>query len=278
MVNPLAKHFRQPAIYLKLPSGGQFYPEGTLDLPVDGKIPIYPMTVKDEITLRTPDALMSGGGMIDVVKSCCPNIKDPWAMPSVDLDAVFIALRLASYGAGMDVNTTCPHCTNSNEHTVDLRSLLDNVKPVNFKDPVTMDGLKFQFKPQRYQDINKVNLLTFEEQRLVNAIILNDDLDQEEKNRQFAESFEKINKMNIETVVVSIKSITNEEGDVVTDTAQITEFLESCSRKTYNDIKDAVQKLIDANKMEPINVQCENEDCLKEYPTTITFDQSNFFG
>jgi len=278
MVNPLAKHFRQPAIYLKLPSGGHFYPDGTLDLPVDGKIPIYPMTVKDEITLRTPDALMNGGGMIDVVKSCCPNIKDPWAMPSVDLDAVFIALRLASYGAGMDVTTSCPHCTNSNEHTVDLRGLLDNVKPVNFKDPVTIDGLKFQFKPQKYQDINKVNLLTFEEQRLVNAIILNDELGQEEKNRQFAESFDKINKMNIETVVVSIKNITTEEGDVVTDTVQITEFLESCSRKTYNDIKEAVQKLIDANKMDPINVQCENEDCLKEYPTTITFDQSNFFG
>ena len=278
MVNPLAKHFRQPAIYLKLPSGGHFYPEGTLDLPVDGKIPIYPMTVKDEITLRTPDALISGGGMIDVVKSCCPNIKDPWAMPSVDLDAVFIALRLASYGAGMDVTTNCPHCTNSNEHTVDLRRLLDNVKPVNFKDSVTIDGLKFHFKPQRYKDINKVNLLTFEEQRLVNAIILNDDLDQEEKNRQFTESFDKINKMSIETVVVSIKSITTEEDDLVTDPAQITEFLESCSRKTYADIKEAVQKLIDANKMEPINVQCENEDCLKEYLTTITFDQSNFFG
>ena len=247
MVNPLAKHFRQPAIYLKLPSSGHFYPEGTLDLPVDGKIPIYPMTVKDEITLRTPDALMNGGGMIDVVKSCCPNIKDPWAMPSVDLDAVFIALRLASYGAGMDVTTSCPHCTNSNEHSVDLRGLLDNVKPVNFKDPVTIDGLKFQFKPQKYQDINKVNLLTFEEQRLVNAIILNDELGQEEKNRQFAESFDKINKMNIETVVVSIKNITTEEGDVVTDTVQITEFLESCSRKTYNDIKEAVQKLINAN-------------------------------
>lgn len=278
MVNPLAKHFRQPAIYLKLPSGGHFYPEGTLDLPVDGKIPIYPMTVKDEITLRTPDALMSGGGMIDVVKSCCPNIKDPWAMPSVDLDAVFIALRLASYGPGMDVTTRCPHCTNSNEHTVDLRGLLDSVKPVNFKEPAVIDGLKFHFRPQKYQDINKVNLLTFEEERIVNAIILNESLDQEEKNRQFAESFEKINKMNIETVVVSILSITTEDGDVVTDTAQITEFLESCSRQTYTGIKEAVQKLIDANKIAPITVQCENEDCLKDYPTTITFDQSNFFG
>jgi len=28
--NPLQKYFRQPKIYIKLPSGGQFYPEGAL--------------------------------------------------------------------------------------------------------------------------------------------------------------------------------------------------------------------------------------------------------
>ena len=52
--NPLFKHFRQPAIYLKLPSEGQVYPDGTIDYPVTKEIPVYPMTVKDELTLSTP--------------------------------------------------------------------------------------------------------------------------------------------------------------------------------------------------------------------------------
>ena len=42
--NPLQKYFRQPAIYVKLPSDGKFYPEGTLEMPVNKEIPIYPMT------------------------------------------------------------------------------------------------------------------------------------------------------------------------------------------------------------------------------------------
>ena len=68
-INPLSGHFRQPAIYLKLPSRGHFYPDNGIDLPVTGDIPVYPMTVRDELTLKTPDALMNGVGVINVIKS-----------------------------------------------------------------------------------------------------------------------------------------------------------------------------------------------------------------
>ncbi len=47
--NPLFKHFRQPAIYLKLPGQGRFWPEDAIDIPPTGEIPVYPMTVKDGI-------------------------------------------------------------------------------------------------------------------------------------------------------------------------------------------------------------------------------------
>jgi hypothetical protein len=70
--NPLAKHFRQPAIYLRLPSQGQYWPENAITLPVTGELPVYPMTTKDEITLRTPDALINGTGVVSVIESCIP--------------------------------------------------------------------------------------------------------------------------------------------------------------------------------------------------------------
>ena len=110
--NPLAKHFRQPAIYLKLPSQGKFYPPDGIELSITGELAVYPMTVKDELTLKTPDALMNGEGMADVIRSCCPGIKDPWTIPSVDLDVIFIAIRLASYGKGMDISATCRTAVN----------------------------------------------------------------------------------------------------------------------------------------------------------------------
>ena len=114
--NPLSKYFRQPAIYMDLPSRGKYWPDGTLDLPVTGKLAVYPMTTRDEITLRTPDALMNGTSVVDVIQSCCPSITNAWRMPSVDVDAVLIGIRIASYGNEMDFDTRCPYCKAENKH------------------------------------------------------------------------------------------------------------------------------------------------------------------
>ena len=58
--NPLRQYFRRPAVHVKLPSGGLDYPEGVIDMPPSGELPVYPMTAIDEITARTPDALYNG--------------------------------------------------------------------------------------------------------------------------------------------------------------------------------------------------------------------------
>jgi len=271
--NPLAKHFRQPAIYLRLPSQGRFYPPNSIDLSVTGDVPIYPMTVKDELTLKTPDALMNGEGMASIITSCCPAIRDPWGIPSVDIDAIFIAIRLASYGTGMDITTTCPACNESNEHSVNLTSILENLTPANYGNEYGIDDLIFKFKPQKYKDINKINIATFEERKLI-ANIVNSELSDEEKKRLFDESFKKITDLNVSMLIDSIESITV-NNNPVTDHAMIKEFLDNCSRKTYQDIKDRIQTLTNENKIPPIDVVCSG--CSKEYQTDLEFDQSNFF-
>ena len=78
MTNPLKQYFRRPAIYLRLPSEGKFYSQGAIDLPENKEIPIYPMTAIDEITTKTPDMLFNGTAVIEIIKSCVPNIKNPW--------------------------------------------------------------------------------------------------------------------------------------------------------------------------------------------------------
>jgi hypothetical protein len=104
--NPLNQYLRQPAIHLKLPSGGEYWPMGTLEMPITGEVPILPMSTRDEIVLNTPDALMNGQGVVDVIHSCVPNIKNAWAMPAMDLDAVLIAIRIATYSEKMSYS----HC------------------------------------------------------------------------------------------------------------------------------------------------------------------------
>ena len=48
--NPLEKYYRQPAIYIKLPSEGRYYDKNTFMPTETGEIPILPMTSKDELT------------------------------------------------------------------------------------------------------------------------------------------------------------------------------------------------------------------------------------
>lgn len=275
-INPLAKHFRQPAIYLKLPSQGRYYPPNGIDLSISGDIPIFPMTVKDELTLKTPDALVSGAGMVEVLKSCCPSIKDPLSIPSVDLDAIFIALRLASYGEGMDITTTCPHCKDESEHTVNLTNLLDNLNPADYNESLSVDGLIVKFKPQTYKDINKINLVTFEQQKLISNIVSADIAD-DEKKRLFDESFRRITDLNVEVIIDSIDNIFV-DGQLVNDSSMIKEFLDNCSRQTYQEIKNKIQSLAEKNSVKPIELTCASEECGKPYTSPLEFDNSNFFA
>jgi hypothetical protein len=178
----------------------------------------------------------------------------------------------------MDIVTTCPHCKTKNEYTIDLRRILDNTKGSGFETPVKIDGLTFKFRPQQYKHVNNANLITFEEQRLVDSIINNTSLTDEQKKAQFDASFEKITKMNVDTVVASIEHITTEDGTVVSDPAQIVEYLNECSRKTYNEIRESVLKAINSNKLDDLELKCDNDECGKDYKSELSFDQANFFA
>ena len=272
--NPLFKHFRQPAIYLRLPGQGRFWPEGALDVPATGEIPVYPMTVKDEITIKTPDALMNGVGVADVVQSCCPNIKNAWKIPSCDLDAVLIAIRLARYGNDMDIETNCPKCKAENSNVVDLRMLLDNLRVPEYN-PVSLEGLTFNFKPQAFETLNTANMILFEQRRLLDTIT-NSELPDEEKAKQFNLVFPKLTDMNIMSLVNCIESIITEDEHTVTELKHIKEFIENCDRKVYNEIKIKIEELIKDNKLAPLEITCS--ECSESYKSELNFDNSNFFA
>jgi len=273
--NPLAKHFRQPSIYLKLPSGGRFYPEGAITLDPTGEIPIYPMTVKDELLLKTPDALMNGSSLVEMIASCCPSIKDPWVIPLIDLDPILIAIRLASYGQGMDMKSNCSHCEAENEHTVDLRQVLDTMKPVgNYDQQTFLNGLVFELQPQTFKEVNTAGIIAFEQQKIVN-VVGNSEISLEDKKAQFQASFDKLTELNIGTLVNCIKTITTEEGVAVKEKELIKDFLTHTDRKTYESIRDLVMELIKANALDPMTVNCS--ECSAEYKVTLDFNQSNFF-
>lgn len=272
--NPLAKHFRQPALYIKLPSGGKYWEEDSLEMPVSGEIPVYPMTAKDEIIIRTPDALLNGESVVQVIQNCCPSIKNAWKMPSIDVDATLIAIRIASYGADMPVDTTCPHCSHANRHDVELSNILERIKSPDYAKLLTVNDLKIKMKPQNYFESNRKNLILFEEDRIMRTIN-NEDMDDETKIKTFDDHLKKLVDLNLEIVASSIDYIELPDGTRVNNPKFIKEYFENCENSVFKKMLSSLEELSSVAELPRINLLCE--ECEKEYASKLEFDYSNFF-
>jgi hypothetical protein len=272
--NPLAKHFRQPAIYLRLPSLGKFWPENTIDLPLNNEIPVYPMTAKDEIVLRTPDALINGQAIIDIIQSCCPNVKDAWKMPSIDVDAILIAIRIASYGSQLDVDITCPHCQHEQTLGVDLSYMIDGVRVPDYSNKLEFEDIKIKLHPQPYFSVNHANTIRYEEQRIISAL-LDSDMPEQEKMVEYSSHLSKIVELNLDILVNSTEYIEINDGTIVSNIEHIKEYFLNCDAEVVHQLQSALEELAKSAGMPLLENNCTN--CEKSYSIPMEFDYANFF-
>ena len=272
--NPLAKHFRQPAIYMSLPSGGKYWPEGTLDMPETGELPVFPMTTRDEVTIRTPDALINGTGVVDVIKSCIPAMVDPWKMPSIDVDATLISMRIASYGHSMDFETKCPHCAAENTYGLDLRSMLATIKCPDFDQMLDLDDVLIKFQPQTYFDSNKVSQMSFELTRLEMAA---QDLEvSDEKTALKVQQMNRLVDLNLDVVTAATEYILDKESQTkVTDRTFVREYYSNIDTNVMNKVSVYLGELVKDANIKPQNVDCH--ECGGKINLEILFDYANFF-
>lgn len=273
-VNPLHKFFRQAAIHMELPSGGRFWPQGSIDIPVTGQIPVMPMTARDEITLRTPDALMNGSGIVEVIQSCCPSIKDAWATPNVDVDALLIGIRIATYGPNMDIDSKCPHCAAENRHGVDLGTVLGSIQCPDYNHLIAVSNLQIKLKPVPFFGINRENTVSFQEQKLLQALE-KPDIDPQLRAQEIQNSMTRIVEANIEMTAKATDYIEIDANTRVSEYDFIHEFYTNAAA----DILRAVQlRLTEINAQgapKPSSVQCS--ECTKGYIIPLEFDYANFF-
>jgi hypothetical protein len=272
--NPLSQFFRQPAIHIRLPSGGKFYPAGSLNMPPNGELPVLPMTAVDEITYRTPDALFNGSAIISVIQSCVPSIRDPWVMPSTDIDAVLVAIRIASFGHGMDITSNCPSCNHQEDLKLDLRVINDQILPGNYDKSLTIGNLEFYFKPISYQDVNQNNQTQFAQQQAL-RLIDNDQVEESAKLEQLNRSMKIINELTLKTIAQSIGAIKTPDA-LVTEIQYIFEFLNNCDSKLFGQLRDHVIALKQASEIKPVDLTCP--ECKHKYTQPFTLDMASFFG
>jgi hypothetical protein len=243
-------------------------------MPENNELPVYPMTAIDDISVKTPDALFNGQALVDIVKSCIPAIKNPWAITSVDLDAILIAIRSASSADGLEVHSACPKCTESAEYKINLAGILSEIKAADFSETLKIGDLAIAFKPLSYKEMNEVSLSQFEMQRKFMNLDKIEDF--EEKTKKSKEALQTVTDVSMRTIAKTIIAIVTPDGVEVKDGNFILDFLRNCDKATFEAIKEYNATLRESSEMKPLKIKCIH--CEHEYTQPYTINITDFFG
>jgi hypothetical protein len=228
---------------------------------------------------------MNGQGVVDVIHSCVPAIKDAWQMPSIDVDSTLIAIRIASYGHSMEFDSKCPKCRADHTYALDLRHMMSTIKCPDYEQLLDLEKVKIKFKPQNYLHTSHIGKVGFEIQKLQQSLdnMDQDDMTMEQEEMRRAamstqlERLATINQKVLTDSTAMVVAVGREgEQDIqVTDPAHIIEFYSKLDGKTFNLIQTQLNTLQQEANIKPVPVNCQT--CNEEMDLTILFDYSNFF-
>jgi len=230
--NPLSGYMRQPKIYITLPSGGNFWTPGSLEMTETGEFPVYSMTARDELLFKTPDALLNGQSVVDVIQSCMPNIKNAWDCPTIDLDTILIAIRLATYGDKMPFAHKIPVINEEVEYELDLKILLNQQQANHWVEQVVINPDFIIFvKPLTYKHLTQTSIKGFETSRIM-SMVNDESIPEEKKLEMFGTSFRNLTKVTIDLTADSIYKIVTPDGEV-TNAKFISEFVHNADKEIF---------------------------------------------
>ena len=280
-LNPLAMFMRQPKIYIRLPSNGEYWPAGSFVPSETGEYPVFSMTAQDEMLLKIPDALMSGQAVVDVIQHCMPNIKNAWERPSIDMDVILIAIRLATYGEMMKTPIKIGEA--EMDYVVDLRTVMDSLQQrITWVPYISVnEDLTLFVRPVNYKQLSQAAVQSFETQKII-QMVNDDNMSEEEKIKIFKDSFSKLTTITIGTIGSTIYKIDSSNGS--TDNPDfIKEFIDNVDKGVFDKIQKHLEELKENNSVKPIIVNVTDE--MRENGITndtieipLTFDASNFFA
>jgi len=271
MANPLQQFFRQPKIYISLPSKGAYCQTGTIQGD-PSKIAVYGMTGMDELMAKTPDALLSGESSVKIIESCCPNIKNAWDLSSLDSEIIFAAIRIATYGNTIEIEHTCTECDEPNKYDVDLGILINHFTNLEFDTNIVLDELSVKIQPLNYKKKTDFALKNFQIQQKLFQIEKMDDGD--EKNQQMNLLWKELSEIQLEVYHSCVDSV-EVSGQVVTEKQYINEWLDNCDRIIFEKINKKIEENLLKWRAPLYPVTCGA--CQHKAELSIDLDQSNFF-
>lgn len=278
--NPLKQYFRQPALYVKLPTQGKWYKPDEVEMNADGEIAVYPMGAMDDILINTPDAMLNGQALEKVIKNCAPEIKNVKKLLIPDLDAILLGIKSATNNGKIDFERNCPKCKHENSFDINANFMLDTISIIDPSLGILDfdENLTLHIKPYNFEMRQLWIRKEFEEERSIKAIEQTaENLDEIDKAKILSESVGKIASMTFSLVARSIEKIyMKRENITVTNPEHIGEWLMGINTNLSEGIIESVNNLNQIGIQKTLDVSCQN--CGHSWNETLNFDPTSFFG
>jgi len=269
--NPLKQFYRSPKLYVKLPSGAKF--NIVEDDAPTGELPVFPMTTKDELYMRNPDALLNGDAVIKIIQSCVPNVKDTRKLPVCDIDILMIAIRMATYGEVMETRIKSPHSGQEEMYEINLNTILENVETMPTENAITLsNGVTVYVRPLSYDSQTKLNLVAYDQTKVLqnlNQVQDNPDVS------QFKNMFVKLAETNMNLLAECVVRVVTPDGESVENRSHIKDFVDNLDAVNSKKIDNEIDRL---NKFSTVtNQTLECKQTGKEFTTDVKLDPADFF-
>jgi T4 bacteriophage base plate protein len=278
--NPLKQYFRQARVYVKLPTLGKWYTSEDVTMTEESEVGVFALTALDDIMLNTPDAMLNGRALEQVISNCCPDIKNVKKFMLPDLEALYVGIKSASNNGKADYDRKCPKCQHENTYELNCQLLLDNASFVDPADSILNfdDKLEVHLRPYTFEMRQLFLKREFEEERTLRALDeSNKDLDELAKADLLAQSVNRLSSITFTLVSQSIEKIVMlQENITVTELEHINEWLTGISKMQADLVIEAVNRLNATGVQKTMPVQCVS--CGESWEDTLSFDPSSFFG
>lgn len=299
-INPLTAFFRKSKLSLTLPSHGRWYPSNSLTLDELGGLAVFAMTATDDIKFRTGDATMSGKNIFEVITSCIPGIKSPEFIPNVDIDALLLAIRIASYGSDFTFNVSIPNTSltkniilNGHDLLKNLQSTISNNENATWDEEIqiideTGQTLQVTVFPVTMKELFQVSKTIYMQRKALSKSI--DSEDNVRDDAAFSTTMSELTKSAIDLLSSSIQTlkIINSQGEQIVsltntnpqDTMQIKQIINQIDIEYFNAIRehlDVQRKKYQFISPNQVSTKKEIEAGAPEnWTTELTFMGSNF--
>jgi hypothetical protein len=269
ITNPLMSRVnKMPGETIRLPSLGRFYTNGELsEGSVNGEILLNPMTMTDEIMMKSPDFLFQGIAIDRVFRRCSPNILKPMDLLSSDVDFILTHLRRISFGPKIEIPFTCanPDCKHEQEVNIPLEYFTQSVKELD----IEHFDEKFTVRTESDDRLVTLKPITFREFLIIQQVNV-DSLNDPEFMEDYA----------LDTYASIIKSVDMLENNSEQNRAFIKEWLNSIPRGDAKIIADAVNGIQDWGMTFSYKAKCTkckkvNELSTELNPTAFFIQPSN---